>query len=164
MTPYDYRSQLRRVSAVLETCDCSQELVGFVRELAASQIWSDAFLLDDLNAERDLMSLTTIAESMKKRAHGAGGNVISETLAGGAVLNLKCVEGEWHLQIRREGTLPTKQLALDRWEREVSTFGRFFGVPAEVVPAPQANGRSYAVVLVWREIAEDVGMVQREHG
>lgn len=66
---------------------------------------------------------------------------------------------EWHLQIRRDGRLPTEDTpAYKRWLSELKTFCKpeYFNVPVDCKPTMQSSKHTYAAVFVWQEFVEDI--------
>lgn len=113
------------------------------------------------------MKLSDIAESLRRDALAHLGEIQSQRLGQGAECNLRAellddaAKGapnvEWHLQIKREGKLPTEDTpAYKRWLSELSTFCKqsYFNVPSHCKPAMQAGKHRYAAAFVWTEHAE----------
>lgn len=118
------------------------------------------------------MKLTEIASDMKQAAQSAPGELFTVRLPRGARpdaqvrVRLKFVIGaninapdsppEFHLQIQRTGSAPKPgTIQIEKWRRELGTFARDFGAPADAAWAQQAGETTYAAVLSWQAERSD---------
>jgi hypothetical protein len=116
------------------------------------------------------MSLHTIAENMKRRAHAQHGVEIVERLPHDAPpekqvkVKLKyqadpSMPYEFRLQIQRVGELPEEGTdTRGKWDTELATFARYFGVPSNLEWTMQPGRTTYAAFVRWfdeEEMARD---------
>lgn len=101
------------------------------------------------------MKLEQIVEKQKLDAVERAGEVATEYLPGGLVLNLKMVGNEWRLQILRQGKAPEENTnGWRKWQQEIATCRRYYRVPAACVPTYRSTATRYAAVLAWDAVEQ----------